>query len=405
MKSIKVKFNNNNGDELRGILDLPVSKRVHTYVIFAHCFTCNKNLKAIKNISNGLTSNGFGVLRFDFTGLGQSEGEFEDTNFSHNVDDLLAATYFLKENYARPELIIGHSLGGTASLFAAHRLDYLKAVVTIGSPFQPEHVTKLIESQEEEIKTEGRAKVNVGGRNFTIKKDFYDDLKKHKIDDFIGDLKTPFLIFHSPQDQIVAINNAELLYKNAHHPKSFVSLDGADHLMSNPKDSLYIGQVIASWAQRYLDTDEKEIKLKSDHDVIARLNVDDNFTTDMAIGDHNMLADEPESYGGKNLGPNPYEFLSAALASCTAMTVIMYARKKKIPLNNVEVHVSHNKDHCEDCKASNSKNAKIDIFQREVLLEGELDDLQRKKLLKMADKCPVHKTIKSEIEVKTRLVD
>jgi len=220
MKSSKVKFNNNNGDELSGILDLPVSNRVHTYVIFAHCFTCNKNLKAIKNISNGLTSNGFGVLRFDFTGLGQSEGEFEDTNFSHNVDDLLAAAYFLKENYARPELIIGHSLGGTASLFAAHRLDYLKAVVTISSPFQSEHVTKLIESQEEEIKTKGRAKVNVGGRNFTIKKDFYDDLRKHKIDSFIGDLKMPFLIFHSPQDQIVDIKNAELLYKNAHHPKS-----------------------------------------------------------------------------------------------------------------------------------------------------------------------------------------
>jgi len=405
MKSNKVNFNNNQGNELSGILDLPINKRVHTYVIFAHCFTCNKNLKAIKNISNGLTSNGFGVLRFDFTGLGQSKGEFEDTNFSHNVDDLIAASNFLEEKYNKPELIVGHSLGGTASLFAAHRLDSIKAVVTIASPFQPEHVTKLIESKEEEIKNEGKARVNVGGRNFTIKKDFYDDIKKHKIDDFIGDLKIPLLIFHSPQDQIVTIKNAELLYKHAHHPKSFVSLDGADHLMSNAKDSSYIGKVIASWAQRYLDTDEKEINLKSDHDVMASLSHNDDFTTDMAIGDHNMLADEPESYGGKNLGPNPYEFLSAALASCTAITIQMYAKRKELVLENVEVHVSHKKDHCEDCKGIDNEKAKIDTFKREIAFEGELDEKEKEKLLGIADKCTVHKTLHHKIEIKTILVD
>lgn len=405
MKSIKVTFNNAKGDKLSGILDLPLDKKVHTYAIFAHCFTCNKNYKAIKNISSGLTSNGFGVLRFDFTGLGQSSGEFEDTNFSHNVEDLTAASTFLGKQYKKPELIIGHSLGGTASLFAAHQTDSIKAVVTIGSPFQPEHVTRLIESKEAEINKEGKAVVNVGGRDFTIKKDFLDDIQKHKIDNFIGELKKPFLIFHSPQDKIVAIKNAELLYSHAHHPKSFVSLDGADHLLSNPKDSSYIGQVIASWAQRYLDTDEKKKELHSDHDVIASLDHEDDFTTDMVVGDHNMLADEPEDYGGQNLGPNPYEFLSAALASCTAMTIQMYAKRKKWSVDNVEVHVSHKKDHCQDCKKLNDKNSKIDIFEREILLKGDLDDNQKQKLFEIADKCPVHKTLHTEVEVNTALKD
>lgn len=402
MKSNKVNFNNHNDEELSGILDLPVDKKVHTYAIFAHCFTCNKNLKAIKNISSGLTSNGFGVLRFDFTGLGQSKGEFEETNFSHNVDDLMAAHNFLNKNYKTPKLIIGHSLGGTAALFAAHQADSIRAVVTIGSPFQPEHVSKLIESKEEQIKKEGKAEVNLGGRNFTIKKDFYEDIRKNKIDDFIGDLKKPFLIFHSPQDKIVGVKNAEMLYKHAHHPKSFVSLDGADHLLSNPNDSSYIGEVIASWAKRYLEIDGKRIDLKSDHGVIASLNSQDDFTTDMALGSHKMLADEPENFGGKNLGPNPYEFLSAALASCTAMTIQMYAKRKKWPLKNVEVHINHKKDHCEDCE-NLDKKSKIDIFQRQLTLEGDLDEKQRKRLLEIADKCPVHKTLHSDIEVKTSL--
>lgn len=402
MKSNKVNFNNHNDEELSGILDLPVDKKVHTYAIFAHCFTCNKNLKAIKNISSGLTSNGFGVLRFDFTGLGQSKGEFEDTNFSHNVDDLMAAHNFLNKNHKTPKLIIGHSLGGTAALFAAHQADSIRAVVTIGSPFQPEHVSKLIESKEEQIKKEGKAEVNLGGRNFTIKKDFYEDIRKNKIDDFIGDLKKPFLIFHSPQDKIVGVKNAEMLYKHAHHPKSFVSLDGADHLLSNSNDSSYIGEVIASWAKRYLEIDGKRIDLKSDHGVIASLNSQDDFTTDMALGSHKMLADEPENFGGKNLGPNPYEFLSAALASCTAMTIQMYAKRKKWPLKNVEVHINHKKDHCEDCE-NLDKKSKIDILQRQLTLEGDLDEKQRKRLLEIADKCPVHKTLHSDIEVKTSL--
>jgi putative redox protein len=337
--------------------------------------------------------------------LGQSKGEFEDTNFSHNVNDLIAAFNFLNENYKKPELIVGHSLGGTAALFAAHRTSAIKAVVTIGSPFQPEHVTKLIESKEEEIKREGKAEVNVGGRNFTIKKDFYDDIENQKIDDFIGDLKKPLLIFHSPQDEIVAIKNAELLYTHAHHPKSFVSLDGADHLLSNPKDSSYIGKVISSWAQRYLDSNKKNEDLQSDHDVIASLDYEDDFTTDMVLGDHKMFADEPQDAGGKNLGPSPYEFLSAALASCTAMTIQMYAKRKKWSVDNVEVHITHQKDHCQDCKSLNDENSKIDIFQRELVLKGDLDENQRQKLLVIADKCPVHKTLHADVEVKTRLIE
>ncbi|NBC58407.1 MAG: alpha/beta fold hydrolase [Bacteroidetes bacterium] len=405
MKSKKVKFKNKNEEELVGRLDLPVDKRIHSYCIFAHCFTCNKNLKAIKNISDGLTSSGFGVLRFDFTGLGQSDGAFEDTDFSHNVDDLIAASKFLEDHYEAPILIIGHSLGGTASIFAAHQLDHIKAYVTIGSPFQPEHVSKLLESKMDEIQSEGKAKVNVGGRSFTIKKDFLEDLQKNKIDEFLGDLKKPYLIFHSPQDEIVGVKNAELLYKNAHHPKSFVSLDGADHLMSNPKDSLYVGQVISSWASRYLDVFEKEKELKTKHQVVASLDQNDDFTTDMALGSHRMQADEPEGFGGNNLGPNPYELVSGGLAACTAMTIQMYAKRKKWPVENVEVHINHKKDHCDDCENINDKNSKIDIFERDLILKGDLDDKQRQRLLEIANKCPVHKTLHSEVEVKTKLID
>jgi len=402
MKTNKVNFKNHNGEQLSGKLDLPVDKRVHSYTIFAHCFTCNKNLKAIKNISKGLTSSGFGVLRFDFTGLGQSKGEFEDTNFSHNVDDLMAAYEFLNANYKPPKLIVGHSLGGTAALFAARQADSIKAVVTIGSPFQPEHVSKLIQSKEDEIEKDGKAEVNIGGRNFTIKNDFLEDIRKNKIDDFIGDLKKPFLILHSPQDKIVGIKNAELLYMHAHHPKSFVSLDGADHLLSNSNDSSYVGEVVASWAKRYLEIDGKSINLKSNQNVIASLSSEDGFTTDMALASHKLLADEPVDFGGNNLGPNPYEFLSAALASCTAMTIQMYAKRKKWPLEYVEVHINHKKDHCQDCQNLDSKS-KIDIFQRQLVLKGNLDDKQRHRLLEIADKCPVHRTLHSDVEVKTSL--
>ncbi|RRO12564.1 bifunctional alpha/beta hydrolase/OsmC family protein [Flavobacteriaceae bacterium 14752] len=405
MKSKKVTFKNKNEEELVGRLDFPVDKRIHSYCIFAHCFTCNKNLKAIKNISDGLTSSGFGVLRFDFTGLGQSDGAFEDTNFSHNVDDLIAASKFLEEHYEAPILIIGHSLGGTASIFAAHQLDNIKAYVTIGSPFQPEHVGKLLESKMDEIQSEGKANVNVGGRSFTIKKDFLEDLQKNKIDEFLGDLKKPYLIFHSPQDEIVGVKNAELLYTHSHHPKSFVSLDGADHLMSNPKDSSYVGQVISSWATRYLDVFEKEKELKTKHQVVASLDKNDDFTTEMALGSHRLQADEPEDFGGKDLGPSPYELVSGGLAACTAMTIQMYAKRKKWPVENVEVHINHKKDHCNDCENIDDKNSKIDIFERDIILKGDLDDKQRQRLLEIANKCPVHKTLHSDVEVKTKLID
>lgn len=405
MKSEKVIFKNKNKEELVGRLDSPVDKRIHSYCIFAHCFTCNKNLKAIKNISDGLTSSGFGVLRFDFTGLGQSDGVFENTDFSHNVDDLIAASKFLEDNYEAPILIIGHSLGGTASIFAAHQLEHIKAYVTIGSPFQPEHVSKLLKSKIDEIQNEGKARVNVGGRGFTIKKDFLEDLQKNKIDEFLGDLKKPYLIFHSPQDRIVGIKNAELLYTHSHHPKSFVSLDGADHLMSNPKDSSYVGQVISSWATRYLDVFEKEKDLKTQHQVVASLDKEDGFTTQIALGSHRLQADEPEDFGGNNLGPNPYELVSGGLAACTAMTIQMYAKRKKWNVDTVEVHINHEKNHCSDCENINDKNSKIDIFDRDIILKGNLDQKQKQRLLEIANKCPVHKTLHSNIEVKTKLLE
>lgn len=405
MKSSKVTFKNKNEEELVGRLDLPVDKRTHSYCIFAHCFTCNKNLKAVKNISDGLTSRGFGVLRFDFTGLGQSDGDFEDTDFSHNVDDLIAASKFLETNYEPPILIIGHSLGGTASIFAAHQINHIKAFVTIGSPFQPEHVSNLLESEIDEIKSKGKAEVNVGGRNFTIKKDFLDDLQNNKIEEFLGDLRKPYLIFHSPQDEIVGIKNAELLYKNSYHPKSFISLDGSDHLISDSNDSFYIGQVISSWTSRYLEVFEKEKDLKTKHDVVASLDQVDKFTTDMALGSHKLQADEPEDFGGENLGPSPYELVSGGLAACTAMTIQMYAKRKKWAVENVEVHINHKKDHCEDCKHVDDKNSKIDVFERNLIITGDLEEKQMQKLLEIANKCPVHKTLLGDVEVKTQLVE
>tara|TARA_R110002072_G_scaffold23949_2_gene81988 strand:+ start:103908 stop:105122 length:1215 start_codon:yes stop_codon:yes gene_type:complete len=399
----KIDFQNKDGNTLFGRLELPADQQPHNYAIFAHCFTCNKNLLAVRNISRALTASGFGVLRFDFTGLGESEGDFEDTNFSGNVEDLIAASNFLAENYRSPTLLIGHSLGGAAVLFAAAQIESVKAISTIGAPSNPEHVQNLLQSELDEIQEKGIAEVNVGGRNFTIKKQFLEDLQTNSLKDVLKKMRKSLLIMHSPQDTIVGIQNAEEIYIAAHHPKSFVSLDGADHLLNDKEDSLYAGKVIAGWASRYTSI-PKTKDIISNHDVVASLDQKQIFTTELKAGDHYLTADEPESYGGSNFGPSPYELVSAGLAACTAMTIQMYARRKKWDVQNVEVHISYDKRHAVDCEACEDEGAKIDTFSREIKLKGMLDEKQIKRILQIADKCPVHRTLHSETQIITNLI-
>lgn len=401
----KVTFQNHNGQKLVGRLELPVDRHPHNYVLFAHCFTCNKNLLAVKNISKSLTANGFGVLRFDFTGLGESEGDFADTNFSGNVEDLVVAAEFLKAQYTAPTLLIGHSLGGAAVVFAAGEIPSIQAVATVGAPSNPVHVKHLLKSGLEEIKKEGQAIINLGGRDFKIKKQFVDDLETKSLPETAKNLRKPLLVMHSPQDATVGINNAEEIYVAAHHPKSFVSLDGADHLLSKKEDSVYVGDVIAGWAKRYLDCDTPETNLKTKHQVVASLDSIDGFTTKLKIGNHYMTADEPTSFGGNDFGPSPYELVSAGLSACTVMTIQMYAKRKGWSIENVEVHTSYSKSHAQDCENCEDSTAKIDTFNREIRLIGNLDEKQRARVMQIADKCPVHKTLHSTTQIVTKLID
>lgn len=396
MAGKNISFKNKKGQTLEGKLTFPSTQSPKAFAIFAHCFTCGKNLKVIRDISNALAQQGIAVLRFDFTGLGQSEGNFEDSNFSHDVDDLIEASHFLENHYQAPSLIIGHSLGGTASLFAAKKLNNIKAVATIASPSQPSHVENLIKDSVEDIEMNKEALVNIGGRDFKIKKQFLDDIKAHDTQSFLDDLKKPFLILHSPQDQIVDINNAEELYKWAHHPKSFISLDKADHLL-NDMNASYIGSLIASWSSVYIDLKaEKNEAMSSKHQSAAVLKSTNKLTTHLKVGDFEMIGDEPQNLGGNNYGPNPYDLLTASLAECTAMTLFMYARRKTWNLDEALVQIDHEKEKTTD---ENGKTFKQDVFRKQIELKGDLDEKQKGRLLEIADKCPVHKTLHTEVKI------
>lgn len=401
MKSSRLKFQNKQGHTLSARLESPISGKPKAYAIFAHCFTCSKNLNAVGSISSALTANNVAVLRFDFTGLGQSEGDFSDTNFSSNMEDLTAAYEFLEENYEAPQIIIGHSLGGAAVLHTAGKLKNINAVVTIGAPADPPHVKHLLDESIEEIEAKGEATVNIGGRPFKIKKHFLDDLESIESDMVIKNLGKPLLVLHSPQDLTVEIANAAKIYTAAHHPKSFVTLDGADHLMSDNRDAEYVGHIIATWATRYI-VEKTHEHLQTEGDVLTRTS-SGSFTTEILAGDHFMIADEPADVGGTDLGPTPYGYLTAALGACTSMTLKMYADHKNWDLKEARVHLTHNKKYKSDCEDCENTNAKIDHFDRIVELEGDLDESQRKRLLEIADKCPVHRTLHSEVKVNTTL--
>lgn len=401
MASIKIQFPNDDGEMLAARLELPVNQHPHSYALFAHCFTCSKNLSAVRHISTALHQSGVAVLRFDFTGLGESEGEFVDTNFSSNVEDLLAAAKYLADNYEAPSLLIGHSLGGAAVLCAATELPEVKAVATIGAPFAPEHVSHLLGDSIDEIEAHGVAEVNIGGRPFQVKKQFLEDIRSNKISEKIKNLKKALLIMHSPQDRTVNIDNAARLYTTAMHPKSFISLDGADHLLGDKMDAQYVGDTIASWVKRYLALPAQE-KLRRDKTVAARLG-DKGFTTEIMVRHHSITADEPVSIGGNDFGPSPYELLTSGLGACTAMTLQMYARRKKWDLKEVKVHLAHFKDYASDMADTENSKSKIDHFDLKLELEGDLDEKQRARLLDIANKCPVHRTLHQEVAINVEL--
>jgi putative redox protein len=396
----KVEFVSN-GVTLRGMLESP-DQNVSNYALFAHCFTCGKDIAAASRIARTLTEKGIAVLRFDFTGLGNSDGDFSNTNYSSNVEDLKAAADFLKLNYRAPSLLIGHSLGGAAVLSVAHQLPEVKAIATIGAPHEAQHVVHNFAADADTINQEGQAEVTLGFRKFVIKKQFIDDVAQSESK--IGSLKKALLVMHSPMDSTVNIAEAEKIYKDAKHPKSFVSLDNADHLVSNKGDADYIATTIAAWASRYIELPTEERVSKDVHKGHVYVEEKDHkFAQNVYSDSHHWLADEPTTVGGNNSGPDPYEHLLAALGTCTSMTIRMYANRKKWPLENIGINLYHERSYNKDCQQCDEAPQQIDYLNREITLEGDLDNEQREKLLEIADKCPVHKTLHEHLVVNTKL--
>ena len=464
VKRNKVEFESN-GIKLAGLLESSDSDAVRAYALFAHCFTCSKDIAAASRISRALVALGYTVLRFDFTGLGNSDGDFSNTNFSSNVEDLIAAADFLRSEYRAPQLLIGHSLGGAAVLKAAGGIDEVTAIATIGAPFNAKHVSKQLESDLEKISNDGEAEVNLAGRKFKIKKQFIDDIRSQD-SDHIGKLRRALLILHSPVDETVNIAEAEKIYKEALHPKSFISLDKADHLLSRPKDSEYVAACISAWASRFLpeasvitqsdkrskhlardvQTDNparvadepvsvgekslqadpyehllaglgswankclpevsvikrSESKLGKGHVRVGERNK--HFARNVQTDSHTWVADEPVAVGGHDLGPDPYEHLLAGLGACTSMTLRMYANRKNLALDDIEVQLNHHRSHVEDCEDCESKSKFVDVIERNITLTGKLTDAERKRLMEIADRCPVHLTLENDPKIVTKEV-
>jgi len=401
MRTERFDFPNGKGEKLAALIDLPLGKPT-AYALFAHCFTCGKDNLAAKRISERLAAIGIATMRFDFTGLGMSEGEFANTHFSSNVEDLVLAARHLKEQYAAPAVLIGHSLGGAAILAAAPKIPDARAVVTIAAPCDPNHVTNLFKEQVGAIREQGEVEVALAGRPFRIKREFLDDIAEKRLNESLANLRKALLIFHSPTDAQVGIDNASHIFTAARHPKSFVSLAGADHLLSKKSDAEYVANVIAAWAGRYLDQPPTMTEDEVEHGlVLVRETHGGKFQQEILSGPHRMLADEPVKLGGLDSGPGPYDYVLAGLGACTSMTIRLYADFKKIPLENVSVRLSHDKIHVKDCETCDTKVNMVDHVKRVITLEGPLDAEQRKKLMEIADKCPVHKTLESKIDIHT----
>jgi putative redox protein len=396
----RIEFANATGQQLAGALTLP-DLPPRACVLFAHCFTCGKDSIAASRIARSLAGHRMAVLRFDFTGLGGSDGDFANTDFSSNVEDLVAAAEYLEREHEAPALLIGHSLGGTAALAAAGRIPGCRAVAVIGAPATPAHLERQFGARLDDIETSGEATVSLGGREFRIRRDFLEDLRRHDLTAQVGALRRALLILHAPLDEVVSIDEAGRIFQAARHPKSFVSLDGADHLLSNADDAQYAADTIAAWSRRYLPVrDDSRPEVGGGELWVGEL--DDKFLRQVASDDHAWLADEPKSVGGRNLGPDPYEHLLAALGTCTSMTVRMYANRKHWPLTDVDIRLRHRRDHGADCEGcADDGEGAIDVLSRDITLTGDLSEEQRQRLLEIADRCPVHRTLTGRIRIDT----
>ncbi|MGN6411041.1 MAG: bifunctional alpha/beta hydrolase/OsmC family protein [Nitrobacter sp.] len=402
MPNERFQFLGSDGFKLAAALDLPDGEPV-AYALFAHCFTCGKDVLAARRIAAGLTARGMAVLRFDFTGLGASEGEFANSTFSSNVADIVRAADHLRETRKAPAILIGHSLGGAAILAAAARIPEAKAVATIAAPSDPAHVTHLFADRVADIRAQGTVEVSLAGRPFHIKREFLDDIAEHNLMGQVAELRKALLILHSPTDDTVGIDNATRIFVAAKHPKSFISLSGADHLLNRKSDADYVADVIAAWAQRYLETAPSNQTEDSDsRRVVVRETRRGKFQQTVTVGPHRLIADEPSTAGGDDTGPGPYDYLLAALGACTSMTLRLYADRKALPLDRVAVTLRHNRIHAEDCAECETKTGMVDQIEREIAMEGALDPEQRGKLMDIADKCPVHRTLTSEVRIVTR---
>ncbi|MBK3664558.1 OsmC family protein [Bradyrhizobium diazoefficiens] len=406
MPTERFQFTGEGGHQLAAALELPDGEPA-AYALFAHCFTCGKDTLAAKRISVALAARGIAVLRFDFTGLGSSEGEFANSTFSSNVADLVRAADHLRATRKAPSILIGHSLGGAAILAAAGKIPEAKAVVTIAAPSDPAHVTGLFGEHVDAIRAQGEVEVSLAGRSFRIKREFLDDIAEHELMKDVTGLHKALLVMQSPVDDTVGIDNATKIFVAAKHPKSFVSLDHADHLLTKPADALYAADVIAAWASRYIET-AKPAKVMDLAEVPRKVVVQETrkskFNQIVTVGPHHLVADEPAAAGGEDAGPGPYDFLLAGLGACTSMTMRLYADRKSLPLDRVTVTLKHSKIYAKDCAECETRDGMLDQIERDIAMDGALDAEQRKKLMEIADKCPVHRTLTSEIRIVTKAV-
>ena len=408
MRSEKVTFGGHGGEALAARLELP-EDGPRAYALFAHCFTCSKDSLAAGRIAAALAEAGIATMRFDFTGLGASGGDFANTNFSSNVEDLVRAADFLRASRESPKVLIGHSLGGAAVLAAAARVPESVAVATIGAPSDPAHLGRMLAGAAATIEAEGEAEVTIAGRNFRIRKQFLDDIRAQRLEDRIARLGKALLVFHGPKDEVVGIENAAAIFQAARHPKSFVSLDDADHLLTSKADGLYVGAVLAAWASRYLGTNGGAADLSpgsveaAPGEVVVAETGQGTFAQAITVGRHRLLADEPVAAGGTDTGPGPYDLLAAALGACTSMTLRLYARRNGWPLERVVVRLRHDKVHAQDCAECETKEGRIDRIERRIEITGALGEGQRGRLAEIADKCPVHRTLSAKTLIVTRL--
>jgi len=401
MPTERVTFRSADGQSLAARLELPAGRRPRTYALFAHCFTCSMNVKAAVRVSRTLAQQGIGVLRFDFAGLGESEGDFADTNFSSNVEDLLAAGEYLATHHQAPAILIGHSLGGAAVLQAAQYMPTVLAVATIGAPSDPAHIVDLLSESLDEIRSRGEAVVQLAGRSIQLKHQFVDDLYAAKVDEAVRTLDRALLIFHSPVDTTVSVDHAARIFELARHPKSYVSLDDADHFLSRPEDSAYVGAVLATWARKYVDLAPVHPHQGHSHarNEVA-IEVGTSYTAEIWAQGHSLVADEPKSIGGNDLGPSPYGLLMSSLGACTTITVRMYANRKNWPLEGIDVAIRHRRVHSTD--EDEVADTRIDEMVQTVTLKGPLDKSQRKRLMQIAGRCPVHRTLDAGVRIITK---